>query len=185
MQKAMSLDLSSESSPPRSLPDDWFIERFKQCQMRLYRFIAAMVPNRADADDLFQKACLGSWQNRHTFMKDCDLFPWLCGIARNHVNDYYRSRHRSPLSLDPEVLDRLAKRQTNDQTTEMERQQALTQCLEKLPQAQRELLRRYYETKDTIRKIAEELGRNPEGLYKTLQRVREALFECMSQVDQS
>jgi hypothetical protein len=36
--------------------DDHFIERYVECQSALYRFIATLVPNRADAEALFQEA---------------------------------------------------------------------------------------------------------------------------------
>jgi len=38
--------------------DDQFIERYVECQSGLYRFIATLVPNRADAEELFQEASL-------------------------------------------------------------------------------------------------------------------------------
>ena len=38
--------------------DDQFTERHVECQSGLYRFIATLVPNRADAEELFQEASL-------------------------------------------------------------------------------------------------------------------------------
>ena len=159
--------------------DDWFIEHFVPCQSRLYRFIAMLVANRADAEDLFQKTALTSWHVRGSFDRQREFFPWLCGIARNHVRHYYSSQRTAVVRLDPEVIDQLAQKQIEEDTLERKRQHILTRCMEKLPARQKDLVEEYYGIQQTIKAFAESRGQTPDAVYKTLQRIRAALFDCI------
>ena len=159
--------------------DDWFLVRFAPCQSRLYRFIARLVPNRADAEDLFQRTSLEGWRQRGSFQQDRELFHWLCGIARNQVRNYYRSARTAPLRLDPDVIDQLADIQMRQDGDELARHAALTRCLEQLPDAHRELVSAYYAREQTVEALADTRARTPDAIYKSLQRIRAALFECI------
>ena len=56
---------------------------------------------------------------------------------------------------------------------------ALSGCLEKLPQRQRELVRGCYAAGVTIKQVAEDLGRSATSLYKALNRIRSSLLTCI------
>lgn len=161
--------------------DDRFIERYVECQSGLYRFIATLVPNRADAEELFQEASLTAWRIRDRFDPSREMSPWLCGIARNLVSAYYRSQKTCSLTLDPDVVDYLTQQQIEDDALLRERTQALNQCLDKLPDRQRELVRQYYNSEQTVQAFSEAHGLSPDALYKMMQRVRMALFQCINE----
>jgi RNA polymerase sigma factor (sigma-70 family) len=55
----------------------------------------------------------------------------------------------------------------------------LRECLESLPPAQHELLRRYYFEELPVESIARALNRTTDAVYKTLQRSRETLADCV------
>jgi RNA polymerase sigma-70 factor (ECF subfamily) len=161
-----------------STGDDWFIEHFMAIQSRLYRYIATLVPSRTDAEDLLQKTALSAWRERERFERGREFFPWVCGVARNHVRHHYRSAKRSRVTIDADVAEQLAivLAERDSETEQM--QEALDTCLEKLPQDQRQLLRRFYEG-SSVPVLAQDLGRSVEALYKTLQRSRAALSACV------
>ncbi len=160
--------------------DDWFLTVLVPAQSRLYRYIATLVPNRADAEDLFQKTCLTAWQERRRFDPSRDFFAWLCGVARNHVRHHYRSRARAVVGLDPDVVEQLAERLVEQDELFLRREAALGACLEKLPPKQRQLVEGYYRREQSIKDLATELGCAVDAAYKALQRVRAALQECVS-----
>lgn len=160
--------------------DDWFVIALVPVQSRLYRYIASLVPVRADAEDLFQKSVLTAWQERQRFDPEGDLFAWLCGIARNHVRHHLRAQQRSRLVLDEEVVDQLADRLLVDDEHIQARQAALALCLDKLPARQRELVDAYYRSGSKIRDFAALRGLAVEALYKSLQRIRTRLETCIS-----
>lgn len=161
--------------------DDQFIERYVECQSGLYRFIATLVPNRADAEELLQEASLTAWRLRARFDPRREMSPWLCGIARNLVAAHYRTRKSQAVALDPDVLERLAQQQMDEDTVLRERSRALNQCLEKLPGRQRDLVRQYYHSDQTIQSFSQAQGLSAEAVYKMMQRIRLALFKCINQ----
>ena len=56
---------------------------------------------------------------------------------------------------------------------------ALENCLEKLPQVQRELIEVAYAPGARIDELAKEAGRTPMALYKSLHRIRMLLADCI------
>ena len=161
--------------------DDQFIERYVECQSGLYRFIATLVPNRADAEELFQEASLTAWRIRDRFDAKREMSPWLCGIARNLVAAHYRKQKSLAVTLDPDVVERLGQQQMDEDVVLRERARALNQCLEKLPVRHRDLVRQYYESDQTIQSFSQAQGLSAEAVYKMMQRVRLALFQCINQ----
>jgi RNA polymerase sigma-70 factor, ECF subfamily len=161
--------------------DDQFIERYVECQSGLYRFIATLVPNRADAEELFQEASLTAWRIREWFDAKREMSPWLCGIAKNLVAAHFRRQKTAALALDPEVVEQLASQQIDEDALLRERSQALSRCLDRLPSRQRDLVRRFYEGDQTVAAFSQAHGLSPEAVYKMMQRVRMALFECINQ----
>lgn len=155
------------------------MERLVPCQSRLYRFIASLVPDRPDAEDLFQKTCLSAWNQRADFDPSRDLFPWLCGIARNHVRHHYRDRRGSPVRLAPDVVEQLADLRLAEEARDEDRQRALDDCLRGLPPKDRRILADYYGDRRPVRSLAAALGRSADAVFKSLQRLRAALFDCV------
>ena len=161
--------------------DDQFIERYVECQSGLYRFIATLVPNRADAEELFQEASLTAWKIRDRFDCKREMSPWLCGIARNLVAAHYRKQTSLAVTLDPDVVERLGQQQMDEDAVLRERARALNQCLKKLPVRQRDLVRQYYHSDQTVQSFSQARGLSAEAVYKMMQRVRMTLFECINQ----
>lgn len=161
------------------MTDDGFIEQLVPLQSRLYRYIASLVPSRADAEDLFQRTWLTAWQERQRFEEGRNFFAWVCGVARNHVRHHYRSLARARVVLDAELVDELAQSALDEQDYLEDRQAALTHCLDKLPAKQRDLLQQYYGQEQTVQVFADGLGKTTESVYKMLQRIRAALHDCV------
>jgi RNA polymerase sigma-70 factor (ECF subfamily) len=159
--------------------DDAFVVRLVPLQSRLYRYIASLVPVRADAEDLFQKSVLAAWQGRAGFRPDADLFAWLCGIARNHIRLHYRARQRSKVVFDQDVVDQLADRLLQEDEWFQRRQAALAGCLGRLRGEQRQLVEQYYRSDATVRDFARGRGLSVEAVYKSLRRIRDALRGCI------
>jgi RNA polymerase sigma-70 factor, ECF subfamily len=159
---------------------DRFVEQLVACHSRLYRFIATLVANRTDAEELLQQTGLAAWRSRETFDPARDFFPWICGIARNHVRRYYRSRKAAPVFLAGDVVEQLVERQLADEPLLERRQQVLTDCLEKLPERQRTFVRQFYESLQTVKSFAQQQKVTADAAYKLLQRVRTTLFDCVN-----
>ena len=58
---------------------------------------------------------------------------------------------------------------------------ALETCVEALPEDSRRLLNDRYRDANSLQDVATREGTTPNALYKTLQRVRKALRDCVNQ----
>lgn len=160
---------------------DHFLELFLANQHRIYRFIATAVPRCVETEDLFQQTSLTLWQRRDEFDPEGDFFRWGCGIAMNHLRNHVRKKQNQQRIFRDEVLEQLAAHQVAHQSLFDDLQAALAQCLEKLPPEHRRLVERCYGTESSLKVIAEAEGRTPNSLYKVLGRIRETLYDCITE----
>lgn len=94
--------------------DDWFVSELVNSQRKLYLYISSLVAIRADAEDLFQKTCLTAWQRRDSYDPERDFLSWNCGIAHNHIRNFFRSKQQSRVCLPPDLIDQLSARLLED-----------------------------------------------------------------------
>ncbi len=157
-----------------------FGELFVRNQNRIYRYICSVIPNRADAEELFQQTNLTLWKTWDRFDSTRDFVPWACGIAHNHIRNFVRKKQSKQVVLSLDIMEQLIEtRREHDELLE-QRKQALAGCLEKLSTRQRQLLDSCYASDDTIKAAAESSGQTPNAIYKRLRRIRAALYECIS-----
>jgi RNA polymerase sigma-70 factor (ECF subfamily) len=55
-------------------------------------------------------------------------------------------------------------------------------CVEKLKTPERQLIRNHYVLGETVKVAAAQLGMSAEAAYKSLQRIRRKLFDCVRRV---
>ena len=159
--------------------DDQFAERFVRAQRRVHAYIATLVPNRCDAEEIFQESCLLVWQKRQEFDPSGDFVAWMCGVAHNLVRNLRRRADRSNVNLSEEVLDLLGQEQLERESNADDRLAALRHCLNALRPQQLALLERCYADAQPARQVAEQLGILPATMYKQLHRLRRALLDCI------
>jgi RNA polymerase sigma-70 factor, ECF subfamily len=160
---------------------DQFVERFVRSQDRIYAYVAMLLPNRADAEEVFQQTSLVLWKKWQQFDLNRDFVAWACGMAHHEVRNFLRKqKDRGRVYLSEEVLAHVAQVRLDSHDVLEARRHALLYCLDRLGQGKRELLERCYAGKDSIKTIAENLGQRPNVLYMTLKRLRRALFDCIN-----
>ena len=93
----------------------------------------------------------------------------------HHLQRRKRDRH----VFGEELIQQLADRQADLEERHVTQREALEQCLEKLPQVQRELVLTAYTKGNRIDDLATRRGQTPMALYKLLHRIRQALLECV------
>jgi RNA polymerase sigma-70 factor (ECF subfamily) len=158
-----------------------FVERFVRSQDRIYAYVATLLPNRADAEEVFQQTSLALWKKWQQFDPSRDFVRWACGMAHNEVRNFLRKHaDKGRVYLSDEVLSEVARVRLDMHDTLEARRQALRRCLDRLAQGKRDLLERCYAGPDSIHKVAAELGQRPNVLYMTLKRLRRALFDCIN-----
>ncbi|MFO0060649.1 MAG: sigma-70 family RNA polymerase sigma factor, partial [Planctomyces sp.] len=139
----------------------------------------SLVPNRADADELFQQTCLTLWESWERYDMSLDFVPWACGIAHNHVRNFYRKRQNSQVHLDADVVEMLATRSSQLRQRDDEKITALRACLNELTERNRGIVENYYGGM-SVQEIATQRDLSANAIYKLLDRVREALHGCVN-----
>jgi RNA polymerase sigma-70 factor (ECF subfamily) len=166
-----------DSSPQH----DQFVERFVRSQDRIYAYVALLLPNRADAEEVFQQTSLILWKKWQQFDPARDFVRWACGVAHLEVRNFLRKHaDKGRVYLSEDVLAEVAEVRLESHDVLEARRQALRRCLDRLEAGTRELLERCYAGRESIKTIAESRGQRPNVLYMTLKRLRRALFDCVN-----
>ncbi len=127
-------------------PNEEFARLFAQCHRRLFGYVRALVPNRADAEEVFQETCVVLWREFESFRPGADFLPWALAIAFNQVRSHRHRKRADRLYFNDDVLAALADEQC-EMTDEMQlRRDALEHCMTKLKPSDRELIDCYYWT---------------------------------------
>jgi RNA polymerase sigma-70 factor, ECF subfamily len=166
-----------------SLDPDQFLERFFGVQSQVYGYIAMLLPNRADAEDLFQQTSLVLWKKRGQYDPGREFLSWALGIAHNEVRNFVRRRGRQNAYLSDAVIDRLAETHSAAAGRIEVRLDRLDDCMKELAADQRELIEQCYLGVKSIKTIAGERNLEPSVLYKRLDRIRWLLMDCIEAPD--
>ena len=163
-------------------PSAWqqrFLSLFLRSERGIFRYVAALVPNVADAEDIVQQTALALWEKFDAYDPNQPFTPWACRFALNKAKQWIERRQRWQALLDGGLADELAQRREELRPELETRLRHLEGCLAKLPDEQRSLVEGYYYRRDGIEKLAENSGRTIAATYKTLQRIRQALLVCV------
>lgn len=156
-----------------------FNELFLRHQRGIYAYILTLVPDRNDAEDVFQQTCLTLLEKADEFDSERSFFPWACGFALNEVRRFRRSHCRERAQLDDAVLESLASVQLKSAGQLEKKLDLLMECVAALPPEKRDLLAKAYGCARGLKGLATHLQIDINTLYKRLERIRTALFLCM------
>jgi RNA polymerase sigma-70 factor, ECF subfamily len=156
-----------------------FAEQFVLHQARVYGYIVTMLPNRHDAEDVFQQTSLILWQKWEQFDPSRDFVAWACGIAHHEVRNFLRRRGHERVVFSEKVMDDLANLRAESQPILEPRRDALVDCMKKLDFVCREMLERCYAAGASMGAVAKQFRMTPNALYLRLRRIRRDLMECV------
>lgn len=168
------------SQSPQARRTEEFVALLTECRRELYQFIYSILPHHAEAEDLFQQTSITLWQKFDEFEPGTNFLRWAERVARFKICDYRKGRHRDRLRFwSDELVECLAESRLEHSEWLAQRRQALAQCLAKLSDRDRELVRQRYEGISTTKALAEQLHKPLVTLYKALGRIRRALHDCI------
>ena len=163
----------------RVKPDELFMQHFTRYHKRIRAYVYALVHDRHRADDVFQSTSLVLWRKFDQFDREGDFMAWACGVAYFEVRGYLRSASRDRLRFNEGLLQTLADERAKRHERSSKRSAMLQQCLRKLNAKDRQLIEQSYSGKQTIKELAEQMGRAVQTLYNRLSRIRHQLLECV------
>jgi RNA polymerase sigma-70 factor, ECF subfamily len=172
-------DAVQETPAPERV--DAFVQLLAQSQRRIFLFVMSMVPNWNEAEEIIQETNLLLWREFDHFQPGTNFAAWACQVALNQVLAWRKRQQRDRVKFSPAFLEAVAEEATAEADWLEDRSRALARCIEKLPERHRLLLRCRYNEGQTIDTIGRELGRSADAIYRTLSRIRHALYNCVTE----
>jgi RNA polymerase sigma-70 factor (ECF subfamily) len=169
-----------EHDTPKS-PDEQFVQMLAGHERQLRAFIRSMGLDWSAVDDVVQTVSLVMWRKWDQFDPDTDFMQWARVITRFEVLKFRRKMARDRHVFRDDVMELLADaaEELDSQASADNHRAALQQCLNSLPAKSGRLIRAAYEGDRTICDVAEDVGQSATAFYKTLDRIREKLRQCI------
>jgi RNA polymerase sigma factor (sigma-70 family) len=133
------------------------------------------------SEDLAQETFITAWKHLGHLREREKLRAWLCGIARNRINNFLRREGREPVR-DAAPLEEISEThstepQPTEQTISNEEQAILWRSLERIPEIYREPLVLFYREHQSIETVAQNLDLTEDTVKQRLSRGRKLLHE--------
>ena len=175
----MSQTLQSEPAMTQDEKVERFVRLLSQAERRLYSYIYSLMPNTADAEEVQQETSLVLWRKIDQYEDETDFLAWARKVAFYEVKKYREKQRSGRLLFSQDTVDSLADA-VEERAMDLEPRLApLAECLEGLGPDDREIIEMRYTPGVSSKDVAEEFGRTTEGMYKTLQRIRGQLHDCV------
>lgn len=156
-----------------------FLSLFLRSEREIFRYVAVLVPNVADAEDIVQQTAVALWEKFDAYDPSQPFTPWACRFALNKARQWIERRQRWQTLLANGLAEELALRREALRPELEARLAHLEACINKLPEDHRAIVEGYYFRRDHIETLAGDSGRTVAATYKLLQRVRQSLQACI------
>jgi RNA polymerase sigma-70 factor (ECF subfamily) len=167
------------NEPNLELDREQFVRLLASHERRVYAYILSLVPNWADADEIFQETNVRLWKDFASFEPNSNFAAWATRVAYFQVLTWRRKAARSHLVFDEEIVKSIAAHHDHLLPMAEQRHRALGDCLQQLSERSRALLVECYAPGARIKEVAAGLHRTQASVYKALQRVRQTLRDCI------
>lgn len=176
---SVSVDVSPDSGNSSDRTTE-FVTLWSESGRQIYSYILSLLPNTHDADEVFSEVSRVLWEKFGEYRSGSNFRAWAMRIAYFKVLRYLDDRKHEPAVFDVEFLQ-VIHQVAGERSSALEAQyQALAECMKQLRPRDRQLLAIRYEKGATTQRAAEVLGRSADAIYKALQRIRSALFNCIT-----
>jgi RNA polymerase sigma-70 factor (ECF subfamily) len=160
-----------------------FLTLFLRSEREIFRYVAAMIPSVAEAEEITQQTAVALWEKFDAYDPAKPFTPWACRFALNKARQWVERRQRWQALLANGLAEELALRREALLPAMETRLAHLESCVAKLPEGERTVVRGYYYRRCGIEGLAGESGRTVEATYKMLQRIRRALRQCVESAE--
>ncbi len=161
-------------------PDE-FVSLYFRYEHKLYRYVASLLSRPSDVEDVLQETAQVLWQKFGEYRREEPFLPWALGIARHKVLNFCQREQTRRRHFQPAVIELLADARLKHDDLLEARSRWLEKCVERLEEVDRRLIQQRYASERTLAELAEETGRTPNALYKSMQRIRRALLDCVNE----
>src|SRR5512140_1095383 len=155
--------MSSDAKRPSedtSVAQQRFLSLFLRSEREIFRYVAALVPNMTDAEDIVQQTAIALWEKFDAYDPAQPFTPWACRFALNKARQWIERRQRWQALLDHGLAEELAQRREELQAEFEQRLTHLEGCLGKLPEGHRSLVEGYYYERASVETLTQRTGRS-------------------------
>lgn len=149
-------------------------------QKRIFSYIATLIPNYADAEDVMQEVVGLLWKKYEDYTPNTDFVAWALTIARYKVYEYYKDVKRNQRKLSNETVRVLEKESLTTSDEYNLHLEAVKKCIQKLDMKDYKLIQLRYELNENVKYIASRFGLSVQSVYKSLTRVHNILMRCVN-----
>ena len=162
-------------------PSGNFVRLYTKYERDLYRYTLSLCPNEDEARDILQDASVALWNKFEQYDNDRPFPAWAFSFIKIQVCKHRDKQKNQAKYFSNDTIDSLTELREEKLESLEERKKALQSCLKKLSVHQLTLLKMRYEDSVNISQISKSMSRNRDALYKTLERTRKSLHQCISQ----
>ena len=156
-----------------------FVQLLTSHQGRLYGYVLSLLGNADQARDVMQETNAVLWQKSESFQLGTNFSAWMMQTAYYQVMAHRQKLARERLIFDDEMTAELAAAAGERNELLEQRQAVLQDCLAKLSETSRDLIRARYQDGFDLAAIAEKLNRTTNAIKQALFRARAALIDCV------
>jgi RNA polymerase sigma-70 factor (ECF subfamily) len=153
---------------------------------RVFRFALKRMRDAGEAEDVTQEVFVTVFRALRSYQGNSSLLVWIFGIARNKVNRRFRGARPWIESIDPETFQAASHDAPADE--QVQARILLQQCEEAIEHRLTPLQRRIFHLKhlrrQSIRSIAEALGKSEDAVKANLYRMRRAIAQAAPGLEQ-
>src|SRR5689334_25022209 len=87
-------------SEDSSIAQQRFLSLFLRSEREIFRYVAALVPNVTDAEDIVQQTAIALWEKFAAYDPSQPFTPWACRFALNKTRQWIERHQRWQALLD-------------------------------------------------------------------------------------
>lgn len=158
--------------------NDLFVELFSLNHSRIMSFIYTLVPCAQDAEDIMQETAKVLWEKFAQFEVGSNFVSWAVTIAKYQVLSH-RKRYNTKVQFNSSLIEILSKESQAPISGDHDRLNALRNCLKKLHQKDRNLIRNRFDERMTAKMLSHQSGVAMNTIYRNESRILTLLLNCV------
>jgi len=148
-------------------------------QTTVSAYVRSVILDYHDSEDVIQNIALVFADKYEQLGSSRDLIPWALKVARYEVANYFRAQNREKKFFDEKAMQRIEHAYQSIHPEADDVKAALHECIKKLHDRPRDVLRLRYFKDMGIGDISRQLEISKNAVYIMLCRAREALANCV------
>ena len=163
-----------------------FLKLLLEHQPKIYTYILSLVPNYTDADDIFQNVSEVIWRRFDQYRPGTNFLSWALRCTHLEVLNFRKKKYNSrQIIFDHETFEQMLPI-VNDEVVNIDyRRDALEECLKKLGEIGKKVIRMRYNLGLKPKQIGSHLGYTVANIYKVISRIHDRLLACIERTLQS